>query len=142
MKRARVPITWPCLMCSVLVSSRALADEPSPSLEWRPHWREVGTTEYVVVPSLYAAAFGVYFVIPPEGDADWNKPYLFDNALRDSLRFDSPSGRDRASAASDGLVAASLAYPFVVDAALVSWATRLRAFSRGASANPMSSSST
>jgi membrane-associated phospholipid phosphatase len=93
-------------------------------LRWRERWRRVGLQEYLTVPALGAAALGTALLAPPEPEANWSGPILFDAAARDELRARSRSGRATSAIASHVLLAASIVHPVVVDNLLVTWVAR------------------
>ena len=93
-------------------------------LHWHNHWRRVGIPEYVATPLLFGAALGVQYLAPKQTHPYWTGPILFDKAARKGLLLGTQSARSTASKVSDVLVYASVAYPYVIDDALVTWGLR------------------
>lgn len=90
-------------------------------LHWHDHWKPVGTAEYIGISAMAATILGMRLFINPPSNADWDKEILFDGAVRDALRIDSPSGRDTAAVVSDVLFVWELLHPAVIDPFLVAW---------------------
>jgi membrane-associated phospholipid phosphatase len=92
-------------------------------LHWHSHWRSVGRREYITIPVLAAALLSTQ-LIPTMERPNWNKPILFDNAVRDALRIDSASGRRSASRVSDAIFVIETLHPVVLDPLIVAWWVR------------------
>jgi len=90
-------------------------------LHWHDHWRSVGAPEYVSIGVLGASLLAVNLFIPTADEPSWNKPILFDSAVRDALRIGSADGRDAASKVSDVLFVLEVLHPTVIDPFLVAW---------------------
>lgn len=89
-------------------------------LHWHSHWQSVGRREYITIPVLTAALLGIQLIPPPE-EATWDRPILFDNAARDTLRFGSASSRRTAAKLSDAIFIIETLHPVVIDPLIVAW---------------------
>ena len=98
--------------------------EGEKGLHWHHHWNTVGAREYVTIPLLLAGALAFQMFVSSEREADWNSPVLFDGAVRDALRLDSPGGRKTARDVSDALFTLSYVHPVVIDNLIVTWGIR------------------
>lgn len=107
----------------LLWPSAGLADDielesSTSGVAWQPYWRKSSLIDYSVTAVGFAAA--VTLQVTPNGErSEWQRPILFDRALRSPLVADSASGRNQAARVSDILVAASIAH-VAVDSTLVS----------------------
>ncbi|HWO12658.1 MAG TPA: phosphatase PAP2 family protein [Polyangiaceae bacterium] len=89
-------------------------------LHWHSHWQPVGTRELVTIGVLGGLTLGMQF-IPSPAEARWDKPILFDSAVRNALRLDSSSARDTASTISDVVFALGFVHTAVIDPLVVAW---------------------
>jgi hypothetical protein len=94
-------------------------------LHWHEHWRHVGLPEYILAPTLFAAAgvFGLG-VIPERETPNWTGPILFDAWARRHLAMKSSSGRKAAGTVSDAFLYATIGQTTVLDNLVVAWAVR------------------
>jgi membrane-associated phospholipid phosphatase len=90
-------------------------------LHWHSHWRSVGVQEYVTVGALGLAALGVELFWSSPTSARWDDAILFDDPVRNLLRIDSASGREKASTLSDILIFWQIVHPTLIDPLLVAW---------------------
>jgi membrane-associated phospholipid phosphatase len=97
-------------------------------LHWHDHWRSVGTREYVSIAALTGALLGTELFWPKADQPRWEKPILFDDAVRDALRLDSASGRNTAATVSDVVVVWGVVHSAIVDPLLVAWWQRKAPF--------------
>ena len=92
-------------------------DQPA-SVEWNEAWPRFRPAEIALTSGLVLQVAAVTFLYP-EPKANWHGGILFDDVVRDAMRFRSKAARDRADAVSDAIYYGLLAYPFFVDAGLV-----------------------
>jgi membrane-associated phospholipid phosphatase len=97
-------------------------------LHWHEHWRSVGTREYISIAVLTGALLGTELFWPKADQPRWEKPILFDDAVRGALRLDSASGRDTAATISDAIVVWGVVHSAIVDPLLVAWWQRKAPF--------------
>lgn len=107
-----------CVLALSTAASTARADEAE-RVEWQPHWRKVGPIELVATGVLAAGAIGTVLFVDQRSSGGYGG-VLFDAPLRDVLRTETRSGRDRARAIGDFGYRAMLLFP-IVDFG-VSWA--------------------
>ncbi len=91
-----------------------------PEVEWNPAWHRFRTSEAIVTGAMLFPIAGALFLYP-EPDANLHGGVLFDDAIRDALVADSPAARARAATWSELPYFGLLAYPLLVDVALVTW---------------------
>jgi hypothetical protein len=84
----------------------------------------VGVPEYVATPALLGVALGTRYLVSGLNHPYWSGPILFDQPTRKALVFGSGSARSTAETVSDVFTYASVAYPYVVDTAMVTWIGR------------------
>lgn len=92
----------------------------SPQVEWNEAWPRFRTSEAIVTGAMLLPIAGAVFVYPHPGD-NLHGGFLFDNAARDALVIDSREGRNRAASYSNLPYFGLLAFPLLVDTALVTW---------------------
>lgn len=109
-----------CPFCAV---TPGFSDEGATRLHWHDHYRSVGTREYVATAVFAATAFTFEFIIDHARIASWDRPILFDGAVRDALRAGTASGRDATKTVSDVLAVVSIVHP-MVDVFGVAWYAR------------------
>ncbi|MDD9939570.1 MAG: phosphatase PAP2 family protein [Myxococcales bacterium] len=96
--------------------------EALPHPEWNPRWRKAGFWDAVVT-SAGAILYVAESQIELGGNgADWLGPILWDDAVRDALRFKLSSGRKTAGTISDLMMIGSLVHNALLDNLLVAWA--------------------
>lgn len=101
------------------MSQTASAD---PEVEWKPSWRRVGATEYVVTGALLSEYVIIRFLVPPSGGAAWSSTLPMDAPARDTLRLTTRGARRTADIVSSGLDYGLLAHSLVVDPWIVAGA--------------------
>jgi membrane-associated phospholipid phosphatase len=94
-----------------------------PALEWQSNWKRFSTTESIVTTALALQAASALLLYPTP-KANWRGGILFDDGVRGALRLGDRSARDKAARWSDHLYHALLAYPLLVDTAVVTWGVR------------------
>jgi hypothetical protein len=99
-------------------TSRAHADQAE-TVEWQPEWHKLGAVELVTSSVLAATAIGLVLFVDQRSSGGYGG-ILFDDGLRDVLRAETRSGRDRARLIGDIGYRSMLVYP-LVDIG-VSWA--------------------
>jgi PAP2 superfamily protein len=87
-------------------------------VEWNPAWPRFQPAEIALTSGLALQAGAAMFLYP-DPQANWHGGILFDDAVRNGLRLHSKEARARADEVSDAIYYGLLAYPFVVDAAIV-----------------------
>src|SRR5438067_2797373 len=87
---------------------------------------EVRAGEIAGIGATGAAALLVELLLHAPDPAHWTGPILFDGAVRDALAASTPGLRTAASRGSDVGELGLVAYPLIVDAALVTWLSRGR----------------
>jgi membrane-associated phospholipid phosphatase len=97
-------------------------------LHWHDHWRQVGTPEYVSIVTMVGVNLGTQLFWPDPEQARWEKPILFDNAVRNALRIDTAEGRSTAALVSDIIVTWEVVQPLLIDPLLVAWWQRKSPF--------------
>ncbi|HEX6275575.1 MAG TPA: phosphatase PAP2 family protein [Polyangiaceae bacterium] len=89
-------------------------------VEWNPDWPRFRKAEIAFTAGMslqFAAASFVY----PQLENTWKGGVLFDDAARNALRLETRSARDTAQKVGDMLYYGLVAYPLVVDTAIVTW---------------------
>jgi hypothetical protein len=107
------------LTLALMVQS-APARAASPRVEWNEAWPRFRASEAVLTGAMLLPIAGALFLYPEPND-NIHGGFLFDNAVRDALVPDSRSTRDRAARLSNLPYWGLLAYPLLVDTALVTW---------------------
>jgi membrane-associated phospholipid phosphatase len=87
---------------------------------WNPAWPRFRPAEAALTGSMLLPIAAALFVYPDARD-NIRGGFLFDNAIRSALVADSRPARDRAASFSNYPYWAMLAYPLLVDTALVTW---------------------
>ena len=90
-------------------------------LHWHHHWTTVGIPEYIVTGVVGGLALGVELFVEPEDKADWDQAILFDNPVRNALRFGTASSRETAKDVSDALFYISIAHPLIDNFVFAWW---------------------
>jgi membrane-associated phospholipid phosphatase len=94
--------------------ARAAADR----VEWNENWSRFRASEAILTGVMLLPIAGALYLYP-EPDANLRGGFLFDNAIRNALVLDSRSGRDRAARWSNYPYWSLLAFPLLIDTALV-----------------------
>jgi membrane-associated phospholipid phosphatase len=110
--------SWLALPLSIALTATTARAEPT--LEWNEDWPRFRTSEAVVTGSMLLPIAGALFLYPHPED-NMHGGVLFDDAVRDALVADSKEGRGMAATWSNWPYLGLLAFPFVVDTALVAW---------------------
>jgi membrane-associated phospholipid phosphatase len=85
---------------------------------WDPNWPRFKTWQWVTTGVFAGLAVG-FAIVPPRKDNPWQGYLPGDEATRDALRLGSEGSRRLARDVSDGLLSLMFAYPFLVDALIV-----------------------
>jgi membrane-associated phospholipid phosphatase len=110
----------PWLAVSLSIALSATDARAEPTLEWNEDWPRFRTSEAVVTGLMLLPIAGALFLYPHPDD-NMHGGVLFDDAVRDALVADSKSGRSTAARWSNWPYLGLLAFPLVVDTALVTW---------------------
>jgi membrane-associated phospholipid phosphatase len=95
----------------------------APGLNWKPEWARVGTGNYLLIGGATALSVGAS-IIRPLSSHNLEKPILFDESVRDALRFDSLNARYAARDLSDVCLSMEITWPFAIDARVVAAGVR------------------
>ncbi len=95
-----------------------VAVQPKPII-WRREWPRFSTTDWIVTGAGLAVAITSAIVAPPPNRS--YGPVLFDDAVRNALRFKNPQARFSARDVSDVLLSLEATWPFFVDAVITTW---------------------
>ena len=95
---------------------------PSPSL-WSRSWPEYSWGEGVAT-VLAGLGTGYFFLRSPPSEPRWRGGILFDDAVRDAVRLESASGRQRLRSVGDMPYYFAPLLPLIVDPLVVSWLVR------------------
>lgn len=90
----------------------------APRVAWRDGWPRFHATEAIVTGAMLLPIAGALLLYPRPGD-NLRGGFLFDDAVRDALVLDERSARAQAASYSNLPYLGLLAFPFVVDTALV-----------------------
>jgi membrane-associated phospholipid phosphatase len=110
--------SWLALPLSIVLLATTARAEPT--LEWNEDWPRFRTSEAVVTGLMLLPIAGALFLYPHPDD-NMHGGVLFDDAVRDALVADSKEGRSTAAQWSNWPYLGLLAFPLVVDTALVTW---------------------
>lgn len=99
--------------------SAARADE-EPCVAWRSHWPKLHPVEYAATGALGIVVFTIGLTLDARASGGQGGVF-YDHAVREALRAESRSGRDRARTVGDLGYRIMLFYPFV-DALVTPWA--------------------
>ncbi len=83
-------------------------------IRWKPHWPRFSTAEWITTGAFAALAISAQLV-PPRADP-WQGGVVADESARDALRLTDLDDRRAARDMSDVLLTSLMAYPFMVDA--------------------------
>ncbi len=103
-----------------LLSWPALLRAADSALQWNPAHARFRTSESVVTGALALQAASVVLLYPQPA-ANWRGGILFDDAIRDAVLLEGTGARASAARWSDNLYYGLLAYPLLVDTAIVTW---------------------
>jgi membrane-associated phospholipid phosphatase len=108
---------WLALLITLEIQS-APAAAAAPRVQWNESWPRFRASEAALTGAMLLPIAGALFLYP-EPDANLHGGFLFDNAIRNALVQGSRSGRDRAARWSTYPYWGLLAFPLLVDTALV-----------------------
>lgn len=91
-----------------------------PTLEWNEAWPRFRKSEAIVTGLMLLPIAGALFLYPNPDD-NMHGGWLFDDAVRDALVSHTLEGRSNAASLSNLPYLGLLAFPFLVDTALVAW---------------------
>jgi hypothetical protein len=114
MKRARR------LALALIVATQAAPARAESSIQWNAAWPRFRTSEAVVTGLMLLPIAGALFLYPRPND-NMHGGVLFDDALRDALVAHSKEDRLAAAGRSNWPYFGLLAFPLLVDTALVTW---------------------
>lgn len=103
---------------SVDAASADAANPAPPRVVWNENWPRFRTSEAIVTGAMLLPIAGALFLYP-EPDDNIHGGFLFDNAVRDAIVLDSKSARSQAASFSNLPYFGLLAFPLLVDTALV-----------------------
>ena len=104
----------------LVVSSARAAHATDPDrVEWSPDWPRVRLVEALDVVALTAASIEIDSQWAPPKTASWRGGFLFDDAVRSTLRGRTYGAQSSASDLSDNLYKGGVLAPYVVDVFLV-----------------------
>jgi hypothetical protein len=87
---------------------------------WNDEWPRFRTAEAIVTGGMLLPIAGALFLYPRPG-ANLHGGWFFDDRVRDALVLESRSARQRAASWSDVPYFGMLAFPLLIDTALVTW---------------------
>lgn len=96
--------------------------EPVTTVQWDPRWRTAGLWDAVIVGTGAIVIIGDNVLESGASEADWSRPILWDNSVRDALRIRVAGGRDTAATISDVMMMGSLIHNILFDNLVVAWA--------------------
>lgn len=95
----------------------------APPLTWKPEWARVGTGNYAFIGATAAVSIGSS-LLRPLSNHNLERPILFDEGARNTLRFDSLNARYAARDLSDVFLSMEITWPIAVDALVVAAGVR------------------
>ncbi len=95
----------------------------APLLTWKPEWARVGTGNYAFIGATAAVSIGTS-LLRPLSNHNLERPILFDEGVRNSLRFDSLNARYAARDLSDVFLSMEITWPIAVDALVLAAGVR------------------
>jgi hypothetical protein len=105
-------------LAALTVTPDARAEEER--VEWNPEWPRFRKAEVAFTTGMALQLAAATFVYP-DPPKTWEGGIWFDDAARSALRLRSRSAREKAQQVGDALYYALVAYPVLVDTALVTW---------------------
>lgn len=106
-------------MIVLCAASSAAADDGDHRLEWSPRFSRFSTAQYGLSLALVGGVLATNQWLEPGGSTGWRGDNAVDSQARLVLAASSSEARTSAGDISDYMMYGLLAYPFVVDAALV-----------------------
>lgn len=83
-------------------------------IRWKPHWPRFSTAEWITTGAFAAMAISAQIV--PSRANPWQNGIIADETVRDALRLPSEQDRRAARDLSDVMLTSLIAYPYLVDA--------------------------
>jgi len=105
---------------SLAIAVTASNARAEPTLRWNEEWPRFRTSEAIVTGLMLLPIAGALFLYP-EPDDNMHGGVLFDDAVRDALVGDTKSTRGNAAQWSNYPYLGLLAFPILIDTALVTW---------------------
>lgn len=102
-----------------LCGASSVAADEGERLEWSPRFTRFSTAQYGLSMALVGGVIASNAWLDPGNGAGWRGENAIDSGARFALASPSAQGRDAAGTVSDYLMYGLLAYPFVIDTALV-----------------------
>ncbi len=93
----------------------ATAQSSYEPFQWQPGWERAGWLTVGSIGALFAGGAGIQYGIGAPTEPNWTGPVLFDDAVRSSLLPSTQAGIERAGQVSDGLMAALIAAPVLIE---------------------------
>jgi membrane-associated phospholipid phosphatase len=112
--------SWRSLSLLLLLLFSVTNARAEPSLEWNEDWPRFRTSEAIVTGLMLLPIAGALFLYPNPDD-NMHGGVLFDDAVRDALVADTKDGRGTAAQYSNLPYLGLLAFPILIDTALVTW---------------------
>jgi len=100
------------LATAVLASAASVHADQAETVAWQPEWHKLGALELVTSSVLAATAVGLVLFVDQHSSGA-HGGILFDDGLRNALRADTRSGRDRARLIGDIGYRSMLVFPLV-----------------------------
>lgn len=116
-ERLRALLAGAVLALAALQATRAHAADPA-RVEWNPEWPRFRVLEAVATGLFVAQALTAVYLYPTP-PLRWRGGILFDDAVRDAIRPDTRERRESLRPYSDNLYYGAVAFPLLVDTALV-----------------------
>jgi len=108
------------IVLALALATLAAPARAEPSVEWNEDWPRFRTSEAVVTGLMLLPIAGALFLYPHPDD-NMHGGVLFDDAVRDALVAHSKDDRGTAAKYSNWPYFGLLAFPLLVDTALVTW---------------------
>lgn len=90
-------------------------EEPLVEVKWDSRWRRASWLDAGIIAGGGGVFLADMLLIPPEHEADWDGPVLFDTAMRDAVRRKSVGTRGDIARVSDVMMVGSLVHNLVFD---------------------------
>lgn len=98
-----------------------VSEEPVTHVEWNPRWRKAGFWDTAIVATGAIVIISDMQLEYGSNSADWSRPVLWDEDVRDALRLDVAGERDTAATISDAMMMGSLIHNVIFDNLVVAW---------------------
>jgi membrane-associated phospholipid phosphatase len=119
MRRRAINLAAAFLAASLSLCAATASADDGEGLQWNPRFTRFSTSQYGLSAALLGGVFASDFWLQPASGPGWRGDNVVDHQARSLLSASSEAGRSRAGQVSDYLAFGILAYPFVVDTALV-----------------------